>query len=156
MASRNSEAQKRFQEKMKALHTDEWYSSVGAEVVCKCALCDTTGLGVEMFYKQRVTPTGFTSYCKPCQLYTNRNNKFKRRYGVSSKERDQLWVNAKECCEICGKQLKVDEFHLDHCHSTGFVRGVLCINCNNGLGQFKDSVSSLERAISYLKSKAIV
>lgn len=40
---------------------------------------------------------------------------------------------------------------VDHCHKTNKIRGLLCINCNNGLGAFKDNVFSLNRAIQYLK-----
>lgn len=40
---------------------------------------------------------------------------------------------------------------VDHCHSSGKVRGLLCHNCNRALGLFQDSMSSLTRAIEYLK-----
>jgi hypothetical protein len=40
---------------------------------------------------------------------------------------------------------------VDHNHISGLVRGLLCRNCNNGLGQFKDNIETLEKAITYLK-----
>lgn len=40
--------------------------------------------------------------------------------------------------------------YVDHCHTTGKVRGILCGNCNTGLGHFKDSPMLLQRAIEYL------
>lgn len=51
-------------------------------------------------------------------------------------------------CAICGVP---NPEHVDHDHRTGAVRGILCFNCNGGLGQFRDNIAHLERAITYLK-----
>lgn len=48
------------------------------------------------------------------------------------------------CCESYYK------LHVDHCHETGVVRGLLCYNCNTGIGRLKDNVIVLQRAIEYL------
>lgn len=50
-------------------------------------------------------------------------------------------------CAICGG---VDRLCVDHDHATGEIRGVLCLNCNNGLGRFKDDPELLRKAIRYL------
>lgn len=47
--------------------------------------------------------------------------------------------------------LKKDTVHVDHDHLTGRVRGLLCQECNTGLGKFRDSIPYLESAIQYLK-----
>ena len=52
-------------------------------------------------------------------------------------------------CAICGAVS--GRLFVDHCHTTGNVRGLLCVACNNALGQFRDSVSALRRAIDYLE-----
>jgi hypothetical protein len=52
-------------------------------------------------------------------------------------------------CALC--RIRPAE-HVDHDHMTGRVRGVLCFNCNGGLGQFKDSIASLRAAIDYLET----
>ena len=50
-------------------------------------------------------------------------------------------------CAICGEEVKL---HVDHCHKTGKIRGLLCRNCNTSLGKFKDSPEILQNAITYL------
>ena len=56
------------------------------------------------------------------------------------------------CCSICGKEGGTS-LHYDHDHSTGEPRGVLCQQCNHGLGNFKDDVALLNRASEYLSRK---
>ncbi|MFB7366858.1 endonuclease VII domain-containing protein [Streptomyces hydrogenans] len=51
-------------------------------------------------------------------------------------------------CIIC---LRAPAVHVDHCHKTGRVRGVLCLNCNIGLGLLKESPDRMLRAIAYLE-----
>ncbi|EEP75175.1 hypothetical protein MCAG_05502 [Micromonospora sp. ATCC 39149] len=102
---------------------------------------------------------GRHSYCKPChnargketvqRLYGGtREYHLRRRYGVGQKEFDELLAEQGGVCAICGG---ADPQHLDHDHRTGWVRGILCFNCNGGLGQFRDSPTRLARAITYLK-----
>ena len=79
----------------------------------------------------------------------------KRRYGITIEEYDQMLEDQGHRCKIC----RTDEpggkgrFHLDHCHSTGKIRGLLCSSCNHGLGHFKDNVLLLEQAIRYLNEE---
>ncbi len=81
-----------------------------------------------------------------------RNAEMKYRYGITRKEHDTLHREQKGCCKICGvHENDSSTLHIDHCHSTGKVRGLLCRRCNMGLGHFKDSVSNLMNAIKYLK-----
>lgn len=68
------------------------------------------------------------------------------------KYRDYLITFPDLKCGICQLQMTENTrfMHLDHCHTTGEIRGILCHNCNLGLGHFKDSVVFLEAAIDYL------
>ncbi len=72
-------------------------------------------------------------------------------FGISYEEASEL--RSRKCCEICGSESsrKGDNLAIDHCHSTGKVRGVLCTRCNNAIGNFSDNIALLERAINYLK-----
>lgn len=56
-------------------------------------------------------------------------------------------------CDICRKDLKPGRgTHVDHCHATGAIRGVLCGNCNRGIGMFQDRPELLLSAAEYLRS----
>jgi hypothetical protein len=117
---------------------------------------------LDEFPKNRRTRTGRAVYCKPChnrrgcetreRLYGgSRHYHLVRRYGVSAAAVEAMIVAQGGVCAICGGP---DPVHVDHDHVTGRIRGVLCFNCNGGLGQFKDDISSLRVAIAYLERSA--
>jgi len=84
-----------------------------------------------------------------------RNNLLLREYGITLDEYNNLFEQQKGCCKICGKHQSVlnKVLAIDHCHVNKNVRGLLCISCNTGLGNFKDNVESLYAAIEYLNKK---
>lgn len=55
-------------------------------------------------------------------------------------------------CECCGKE--VDRLRVDHCHTTGKFRGLICDKCNLGIGHFADNPSLLRAAADYLERGA--
>lgn len=61
---------------------------------------------------------------------------------------EELLADQDGVCAICGA---ANPEHVDHDHATGYIRGILCFNCNGGLGQFRDSIKYLGKAIDYLK-----
>lgn len=78
-----------------------------------------------------------------------------KNFGITRAEFDRMLLLQNYQCDICGVELFTDkQSHTDHDHSTGAVRGVLCMNCNIGLGNFHDSISRLQRAIDYLEQHA--
>jgi len=86
-----------------------------------------------------------------------KSSTLKSMYGITLDEYNQMWHNQFGKCAICrepetaiikGKKI---ELAVDHCHTTGKVRGLLCHHCNKALGAFKDDVCSLESAVQYLK-----
>ena len=83
-----------------------------------------------------------------------RNTKFKLRYGITLQDYDLMLDSQNGGCAICGssdpKRKLSKHLCVDHCHSTGAVRGLLCYKCNVGLGAFEDNKKSLENAIKYL------
>ncbi|AKJ14215.1 hypothetical protein ABB07_30440 [Streptomyces incarnatus] len=75
----------------------------------------------------------------------------RRKYGLTKAERDALIASQGGVCCIC---LAAPPAHVDHCHETGRVRGVLCFSCNAALGQFKDQPEVIRRAAAYVEGNA--
>ncbi|MDI3407070.1 endonuclease VII domain-containing protein [Streptomyces sp. B-S-A6] len=90
---------------------------------------------------------GLSTSCKACRAAAGRAGHLKRQYGMTEADRDELVASQKGLCVIC---LKNPAVHVDHCHSTGKVRGVLCFNCNSAIGKLGDDPDALRRAIAYL------
>ena len=68
---------------------------------------------------------------------------------------DKLYEEQHGQCAICGTDTPGgpgERFKVDHNHSTGEVRGLLCNNCNRGLGYLKDSPTILSKALTYLST----
>lgn len=86
-------------------------------------------------------------------LPLHREIQIKKTYGLSGKEYKEMLDKCDSKCTICGNELIFNRrnTHIDHCHKTGKVRGILCTHCNRGLGGFKDNIDILENAITYLK-----
>jgi hypothetical protein len=76
----------------------------------------------------------------------------KRSYNITLEDYDELLLKQKNCCAICGKHQSnlTRTLFVDHCHTTGKVRGLLCHHCNILLGNAEDNITVLESAISYL------
>jgi hypothetical protein len=76
------------------------------------------------------------------------------RFKLTQEDYDELVKQHNGLCAICrkscisGKQLAVD-----HSHTSGEIRGLLCMNCNHGIGKFQDNPDLLRNAIKYLEKK---
>jgi hypothetical protein len=73
---------------------------------------------------------------------------------VTAAEVDERIEQQAGLCSICLRSLGKTP-HVDHDHETGAIRGVLCFNCNGGLGQFRDDPDLLLRAADYLEEHAL-
>lgn len=85
---------------------------------------------------------------------------YQRKFGITIDEYNTLFEIQKGVCKICNNpETKVNRkstglvkrLAVDHCHKTGKVRGLLCQDCNVGLGAFKDNTELIKRAIDYLQ-----
>ena len=80
-----------------------------------------------------------------------RNNKLIRTYGITSDKYNQMLESQFGCCAICGVKPQKN-LCVDHCHTTGKVRSLLCVNCNTGIGQFMENPEILTKAAEYVKN----
>ena len=128
------------------------------------------------FHKNKAQPSGLSRRCASCKNETqkeyyqankekfkeyNEANKEKKKeshlrntFGITMDEYDlnlELQDNACKICKVDASEF-TKKLAVDHCHTTGEVRGLLCVSCNQGLGHFRDNIEFLEEAIGYLKN----
>lgn len=140
----------------------------------KCSKCHIKK-DIEEFNNQISSKDGKHIWCRSCnseyykqrnkdgkivQTYNyegDRNVKLKRKYGITLLDYNNMFKKQNGCCAVCGTANlgKRSVFHIDHCHKTGKVRGLLCSNCNSEIGNLRDSVDLLYKAISYLQEYSL-
>ncbi|MFD5340197.1 endonuclease VII domain-containing protein [Streptomyces hawaiiensis] len=103
------------------------------------------------WHRKATASDGLSTRCKACRAVQGRQGHLKRQYGITEAERDGLIASQGGVCCIC---LSAVPEHVDHCHKTGRVRGVLCFSCNAALGQFKDRPDAIRRAAAYVEGIA--
>lgn len=146
----------------------------------RCARCKKLVPFAQMV-KNRSTSSGFGAYCKPCaciiqaeykaskgwvkragrtyeqELRIKARNRLANHLGLSHAEVEELQRRAAtEACELCGRyetKSRWKKLFIDHDHQTKKVRGLLCMECNTGLGKFKDSPELLRKAANYLEKR---
>jgi hypothetical protein len=88
--------------------------------------------------------------------HSTRKTKVKVKYGLSLDIINKILEAQDYSCAICKRNIsfqateKRDKPHIDHCHKTNEVRGLLCLQCNTGIGMFGDSIELIEAAKTYL------
>ncbi|WP_460073240.1 endonuclease VII domain-containing protein [Streptomyces sp. YKOK-I1] len=103
------------------------------------------------WHRNATASDGLSTRCRACRAVQSRQDHLKRQYGITEAERDELVASQGGVCCIC---LAAPPEHVDHCHETGRVRGVLCFSCNAALGQFKDRPDAIRRAAAYVEGNA--
>lgn len=112
-------------------------------------------------------------YCKPCRVQRNladkrkhftraraaeRRSKLKLNYGITPEEYAAQLDLQLGLCAVCGASLagrSPQSVHVDHCHASGRLRGILCGPCNTGLGAFRDDPMRLRAAQEYLAAGGV-
>ena len=125
-----------------------------------CSNCRTEKQRSE-FHKSAKAADGRASWCKACansvaraarkrnyRKTDKRKWQLKTRYGLTPEAVTEMKVAQNNKCVLCPTELN-DKFHIDHCHNTGAVRGLLCPRCNVRLGGWDDLVWR-KAAMAYL------
>ena len=141
------------------------YSKEHSAYVKRCSCCDTIYVGTptqveseEVFLKyfapsngSAQTADGFQSRCWIC------NQSKRRQLGITIKILEDMWKEQKGQCGICSKDISIVRnaapsihAHVEHDEITNQVRGLLCGDCNRGIGLLRHNIGSLHKAISYL------
>jgi recombination endonuclease VII len=119
---------------------------------------------LDEFHQHKLGRSGVNSTCKQCHSALSRarredaairererDQKRVRLFGLRLGQYDEMLAAQGGGCAICHNSHEDNRsLHVDHDHVTGAVRGLLCFNCNAGLGAFKDRVDLLEEAVRYL------
>lgn len=123
----------------------------------------------EVFVDDRANPTPIT-HCKHGHEFTEENTSttfgpegrprrrclacsrvsWLRKYGLTPETHQELLDSQGNSCALCRTPFDAAKPHIDHCHETGAVRGILCPGCNTGLGLLGDTPESLQRAAEYV------
>jgi hypothetical protein len=81
----------------------------------------------------------------------NKNRRLKNRYGISLADYNALLASQGGACATCRRAVKT--FHVDHCHLTGIVRGILCPACNRALGLINENSGTARALAEYLEKR---
>lgn len=144
---------------------------------CSKCQCEKS---LEDFYIRKDRKDGHAGYCKAChkishakyykanaehvkakasEFKKNNPDKYKTytkinhlrtTYGITPEDLVTLQTEQNHRCKCCGVQS--NKLHIDHCHKTGKIRGLLCQKCNMGIGLFNDNPELLIKASNYLKA----
>lgn len=126
---------------------------------CKCGnqfdathrknyLCKPCKRAYDKAWRSKRTPRSFRE---------EKDRRLRHKYGISIDDYERLMVKQNGMCAVCGsegtetKSGKRYALAVDHCHVSSGVRGLLCQDCNSGIGSLKDDIGLLERAIQYLR-----
>lgn len=112
----------------------------------KCVDCGETK-PADAFLIDPRRKTKLLSRCRPCRTTSDREGARRRRYGITQEQYDAMLNAQGGRCAVCGGAARLC---IDHEHSTGRVRGILCNNCNVALGRLGDDPGRVKSLLQYL------
>lgn len=159
LAVRSDKGKKHKYTKKRTLKSEIQYFNLGInedgteKLGKKCQRCRKIK-SLDDYYYDKIR--NFHDYvCKPCAIKINVEGQRLAKYGVSKQKYQEMLSFAKRKCEICFRPSRNQlSLSVDHCHYSKKVRGLLCHQCNVGIGYFQDNPKFLLSAIRYLKKKS--
>jgi hypothetical protein len=141
----------------------------------ECKKCNTWKL-LEEYPKNKNSALGIFSYCSECSNKLGRehhkknrakgtegwekhrkdyrNRYYKNTYGITLAQFEEIFEAQDYKCAICFCPLDIDgessKAHLDHNHTTGKIRQILCVRCNKGIGYLQEDTDIMQSAIDYI------
>jgi hypothetical protein len=112
-----------------------------------CPSCQEAVAHVD-YSRNAKSSSGFGSVCRACANAASSESYFYRTYRLTKQQVAEIRTSQGDRCAICGDP---QPQHLDHDHSSGATRALLCQRCNHGLGLFRDDPFVLQRAVFYLQ-----
>lgn len=120
---------------------------------------------LDEFHGWRGAKDGRQMRCKACQRARNRTKTCKdvawkrlncqlSHYALTLDQYHSLCESQDWQCAICDRDFDGKE-HIDHSHTTGRVRGILCAACNTAIGKLKENVDAMHRAIAYVSRRGL-
>ena len=123
---------------------------------------------VDEFYPSSSIKSGYRSECILCTKAKSkkypkskeqiRRTRLKHSYGITLEEYNKMFIEQGGVCDICKNPQTVQNFKgitsslaVDHDHNTGKIRGLLCSNCNTGIGFFEEDEKRILKVLEYLR-----
>jgi hypothetical protein len=130
----------------------------------RCTVCGEVK-PLEQFHKRWEARDGRRTDCARCNTNNRlaaqradkgkyRDSQLRTKYGITLADYEAMRIAQNGCCAICKTEAPggPGDWHLDHCHASKVIRGLLCSTCNVGLGMFKDNPLLLAAAANYIES----
>lgn len=144
----------------------------GELIAKRCSKCSLLKTASE-FYKDLASRDGFSSQCRQCHgIYTAERRKRpgvreahresarwhhkKKAYGITREDYQRIYESQDGKCASCRIDYPAairSGLHVDHCHTTGRTRGLLCNSCNAALGHLKESPELAQKLIAYMEAQ---
>lgn len=137
---------------------------IGADPPQCCTVCKESKPACEFSHRQKGRRNRVTR-CRQCtaaylKVYYAKNKErhqryhrernLKREFGMTPEDYEELREQQGGGCAICGGVNGKGDLHVDHCHSSGKVRGLLCFKCNAAVGLLKDDPTLARKLADYL------